>query len=93
MLVIAVNNGLGLLAVYIGNAFYMDPYAENIWSCCGAEFGPRCGALVFLKRYLYISKKASNSFHKYVVEFIRDLGFTLSIAYQDLWIRKSYKYD
>ena len=36
MILIAVKNGLGIVAGYIGNAFYIAPCAENIWSCCGA---------------------------------------------------------
>ena len=51
MLFIAVKNWLGLMAGDIGNALFTAPCAESIWSFCGAEFSPRCGAVVFLKRY------------------------------------------
>ena len=46
-----------------------------------------------LKRNLYGLNTESNSFHKYFGEFIRDLGFTPPRADQDLWIRKSDKYE
>ena len=59
MLLIAVNNGLGLMAGDIGNALCTAPCAENIWSCCGVEFGTRCDAVLVLKRDLYGLKTAS----------------------------------
>ena len=93
MLLIALKKGLGLMDGNIGNALCMSPCAENIWSCCGAEFGPRCGAVVVRKQDLYGLKTASNSFHKYFGGFIRYLGFTISRLYQYLWIRKSDRYE
>ena len=50
MLLIAVKNGLGIMAVDIGNALCMALCAKNIWSCCGAEFGPRCGTVKVLNQ-------------------------------------------
>ena len=73
--------------------YVRPPCAENIWSCCGVEFGTRCDAVLVLKRDLYGLKTASNSLHKYCVDFIRDLGFTPSIADQYLWIHKSENYE
>ena len=93
MLLIAVNNGLGFMAGDIGNEFCKASCAEKIWSCCGAEFGLRCGALAVLKRDLYGLKTASNSFQKYSGDFLRDLGLTPSREYQDLCIQKYDKYD
>ena len=93
MLLISVKNGLGLMAGDIGNALFTSPCAEKIWSCCSAEFGPICGAVVVPKRALYGLKTASHSLHKYFGDFLRYPGFTPSIAYQDLWIRKSDKYE
>ena len=92
MILIDLKNGLGLVAGDIGNALCRAPCAENIWSCYGAEFGPRCGAAVVLKWDLYVLKTESNSFHKYYGDFLRDLGFTPSRADQDLWILKSNDY-
>ena len=88
MLLIYVKNGLLLMDGDIGNASCTSPFSEKIWSCCSAEFGPRCGAVVVLKRALYELKTASNAFHKYFGEFIRDLGFTTSRSDQDLWNHK-----
>ena len=93
MLLIAVKNGLVIMAEDIGNELCMDPCAENIWSCCGANFGPRCGTVVVLKRALYVLKAASNSPHKCFGDFLRELGFTTSRSDQYLWISKSDEYE
>ena len=77
----------------ISNKLFMDPCAENIWSCCGAKFGPRCGAVVVLKRALYGLYTASKLFHTYFGDFLRDLGFKTSILDQYLWIRKYDKHE
>ena len=71
----------------------MAPYTEEVWSFYGVEFSPRCGALVFLKRALYGLNNKSNPFHKYFRDFLRDLGFAPSRAYQELCIRKYDDYD
>ena len=59
MLFIFLKNGLGPMDGDIENSLCMDPCAENIWSSCGAEFGPICGSLVVLKRALYGLKTSS----------------------------------
>ena len=43
---------------YIVNELYTTPCAENIWSWCGVKLGPRCGAVVFLKRYFCVLNTA-----------------------------------
>ena len=87
------ENVLGIVAGDIGNLFFTTPCAENIWSCCGAESGPICGAVVVLKRSLYGLKMASKSFHKYFGDFLRDLGFIPSRVDKDLWICKYDEYE
>ena len=93
ILLIDLKNGLELMARYIGSSFYKASCSENIWSWCGAEFGPRCDLVVVLKQALFGLKTESNSFHKYFSDFLRDLGFTASIVDQDLCIRKSDNYE
>ena len=53
MILIYVNNGLGLMAEDIVNALCTAPCAENIFSCCDAWFCARCGSEVVLRRSLY----------------------------------------
>ena len=89
MLLVAVKNGLGLIARDIVNIFYMSLCAENIWSCCCAEFGTRCGAVLVLKQALYGLNTASNSFQKYFGDFLRDIGFPKCRSDKEVWIHKS----
>ena len=89
MLYIVVKNGLGIMPGDIGNSFFTNPYAENICSFCGAEFGPRCGAAMVLNQVFYGLKTASNSLHNYFGNFLGDLGFTPHREDKDLWIHKS----
>ena len=93
VILIAVKNELGLMEEDIGNLLCTTPCAENIWSYCGAEFGPRCGAIVVLNKSLRGLKTASNTFQKYSGYFLRDPGFTSSRADQYLWICKHDKYN
>ena len=65
IILIAVNNWLGLMDGYIGKEFCKAPCDETIWSCCGAEFDPRCGKILALNRDLRGLKTASKPFHKY----------------------------
>ena len=69
IILIAAKNGLGIMSGYIVNAICMSPCSEKIWSCCDADFGPRCGAVVVLKCDLYGLNTESNSFHKYFGDF------------------------
>ena len=87
MMLIKANNGLGIMAGDIGNALCTLPCSENVWSCYGAYFAPRCGPVVPTNRALYGLKTASNSVHNYFGEFIRVLGLPPSREYQYLWIR------
>ena len=49
--------------------------------------------MVVLKRALCGLKTASASFHKFLGDFLREMGFTPSRADQDLWMKKSDHYD
>ena len=75
ILLVAVKNWLGIIDVDIVIELYTAPCDTNIWSCCDTEFGPRCGVAVVLKCSLYGLKTASNFFHNYFGEFLRELGF------------------
>ena len=93
MLMIAVKNGLVLMAGDTGNAFCTALCVENILSKCGMNLVQDFGAIVVLKRALYGLKNAYKSFRNFFGEFLRDIGFTSSRADQDLWLDKSDKYD
>ena len=50
-------------------------------------------SIVVIKCALYSLNTASNSFHDFIGDFLKDLGFTPSRADKYLWLRKSDKYD
>jgi Reverse transcriptase (RNA-dependent DNA polymerase) len=79
----------------IGNAFPTVPCAEKIWSVAGPEFRTQGkeGSKVILRRALYGLKTASRSFHEFLGDKLRRMGFTCTRADQDLWLTKSDKYD
>eukprot|EP00957_Ditylum_brightwellii_P008221 621974-Ditylum_brightwellii.AAC.1 len=49
MMLIAVNNNIGMMSGDIGNAFCTAPCDKKIRSTAGDEFGERKGATVVLK--------------------------------------------
>ena len=88
MLIISVKNGFLLMSGNIGNVFCTATCLKNIWSTCGEEFGAIFGADVVIKRALYGLNAAYNSFHKFFVGFLRDLGFNPYRSDQDLCLSK-----
>ena len=62
----------------IGNAFFTATCAENIWSTWGQEFGARFVGIDVINLALYGLNTASNLFHNFFGEFLRDKGFNTS---------------
>ena len=56
-----MKNGLGIMDVDISNSLCMSLCTENIWSFCGAEFGPGCVAVVVLKQGLCYKPRENDS--------------------------------
>ena len=93
LMVIAAQNGLHMMTADVANAFCTAPNVEKVWSIAGKEFGDKEGAKVTLKRALYGTRTASRSFHEFLGELFRRMGFQPSRADQDLWWRKSDDYE
>eukprot|EP00957_Ditylum_brightwellii_P066260 5029095-Ditylum_brightwellii.AAC.1 len=89
----AAKYGLGIISGDIRNAFCTTPCAEKIWSVAGEQFGEKKRAIVVLKQALYGLKTASASFHKFLGDFLQEMGFEPTRADQDLWIKKSEHYE
>eukprot|EP00957_Ditylum_brightwellii_P208693 15358546-Ditylum_brightwellii.AAC.1 len=87
MLLIAMKHDLGFMAGNIGNVFCTAPCAEKIWSVAGDQFGNKKGSTVVLKRALYGLKTALASFHQFLGDFLRVMGFVPSRSDQDLWLQ------
>ena len=73
----------------IMNAFPTAPCRERIWSRTGPEFAKREGSLVTLNSALYGLPTAALSFHDFLADTLRRIGFIPSIADQESWIIKS----
>eukprot|EP00957_Ditylum_brightwellii_P004915 374842-Ditylum_brightwellii.AAC.1 len=73
----------------IGNAFCTAPCAEKIWSIAGDQLSEKKGLVIVLRRALYGLKTASASFHKFMGDFLQEMGFPPSRADQDLWLKIS----
>ena len=54
LMLVAVQNGLDLMAGDIGNAFPTAPCTEKVWSVAGPEFGDKQGAVIILQCALYL---------------------------------------
>ena len=71
LMLVAVQNGLDLMAGDIGNAFPTAPCTEKVWSVAGPEFGDRQGSVVILQRALYGLKTSSRAFHEFLADLLR----------------------
>ena len=92
LMLIASKNNLGLMAGDIGNAFPTAPNIEKVWTIAGPEFWDQAGSVIEIMRALYGLSTASRSFHEFLADFLRRMGFTASRADPDLWYRKSDDY-
>eukprot|EP00957_Ditylum_brightwellii_P185649 14134862-Ditylum_brightwellii.AAC.1 len=92
MLLLAVKHDLGIMAGGIGNEFCTAPCMEKIWMVAGNQFGNKKGSIVILKQAMYRLKIASASFHQFLGDFLREMGFSQLHADQDLWLEKSEEY-
>ena len=90
---IAVYKKLNIMTSDVMNAFPTAPCRERIWSKTGPEFGDRQGSLVTLNRALYGLPIAAISFHDFLGDTLRRIGFIPSRADQKLWIIKAKDYD
>eukprot|EP00957_Ditylum_brightwellii_P089436 6810569-Ditylum_brightwellii.AAC.1 len=63
----------------IGNAFFTAPCAEKIWSIAVDQFGEKKWSVIMLRRVLYGLKTASASFHKFLGDFLQEMGFPLHV--------------
>ena len=86
LMLIAVNNGLGLMAGDIGNAFPTAPNMEKVWTIAGPEFGDQAGSVVEIARALYGLSTASRAFHEFLADCLRRMGFNPTRADPDLWL-------
>lgn len=93
LLTVAAFNDLDILGADVQNAFLTAPNKEKCWMDAGPEFGPEEGKTFLVVRALYGLKSASFSFRSFMVSKLSDMGFQLTVADPDVWLRAATKGD
>ena len=81
-------NGLDLWATDIGNAYLESYTKEKVYIKAGPEFGDREGHFLVISKALYGLKSSGLRWHKRFADVLRDMGFFLSKAETDIWMRQ-----
>jgi hypothetical protein len=89
----AALKDLKVLGCNVSNAYLNAPCWERIWVHAGPEFGKDKGAAKIVKKALYGLKSSGFSWKKILVQNLTDMGYWLSIANPDVFIRKVSKPD
>ena len=93
VLTIAALNDLKLLACDIQNAYLTDKFREKICTIAGPKFRSDVGKRMIVVRALYGLKYSGASFRALLVKTLYDIGYTLSKADLDIWLRPAVKPD
>ena len=88
-----MDNNLDIMTGDVSNAFPTAPCAEKVWTVAGPEFGRNKGRIVEIIPALYGLATVIRSFHEFLGDTLRRMGFNTSRADQDLWWRKSDDYE
>jgi hypothetical protein len=84
----AMDSNLKVCAMGISNAFLYGKNIERTMIKAGPEFGELQGMLI-VEGGWYGHKTAAATFHAHLAGQLRRMGFTLTKADLDLWIRKA----
>ena len=90
---IAALNDFKVLAFNIQNAYLTAKFREKIWTIAGTEFGSYTGKIMIVVRALYGLKSSGAVFKALLDETLYDIGYTLSKADPDVWLRSAVKTD
>ena len=93
ILLIAVLNGLQVMACDIQNAYLTANCHEKIWTYTGPEFGSERGQPMIIKKALYGLKSSGAAFRAHLAETLHDIGFKPTKADPDAWIHLAVKPD
>ena len=91
MLLTAALNGLQVMVCDIQNAYLTANCREKIWTYAGPEFGSERGTPMIIKKALYGLKSSGAVFQAHLAETLHDIGFKLSKADPDVWMRPAVK--
>jgi hypothetical protein len=81
------------MAADIQNAYLSAPLKEKYYVKCGPEFGTNQGKTAKVVRALYGLPVAGASFHAYLGQKLRTLGYVPMKADPDMWMRPAVKPD
>ena len=90
---IAALNGLDIQGADIENAYLTAPCRKKVWMRGGIEFGELAGQLLIVEKALYGLKSSGAAFRAFLAETFDNMGFTLSVADPDVWLRPAVKHD
>ena len=80
-------NGLELWGTDIGSAYLESFTSEKVCIVAGPEFGELAGHLLIIVRALYGLRSSGLCWHKRFAEVLRDMGFFMCHADNDVWMR------
>jgi hypothetical protein len=91
----ALNDGLGVTAADICNAYLQAPSSRKDYVICGPEFGlEHAGKKALIHRALYGGKTAGRDFRNHLRACsMAHLGFTPCRADPDVWMRPAIRPD
>jgi hypothetical protein len=83
----AVHNGLKVIAADIGNAYLHAKTKEKVYTILGEEYGSLAKKVLIFDKGLYGLKTSGARFHEHLSDILRKMGFLLSKADADLWMK------
>ena len=60
---------------------------ENIYTCCGPEFGSRVGSVVLIVRALYSLCTSAERFCSLLADFLKNMGLIPTRYNRNVWMR------
>jgi hypothetical protein len=91
-LTIAALNDLSISACDIGNAYLNAETQEKVYFTAGPEWRDKQGRAVIIVRALYGLRSSALQWQRHLADNLRyDLGYTPSLADDNVWMKKSFK--
>ena len=87
MLFVAELNKLEVWGADIGNAYLEAETKEKLYIIGDKGFGELCGHTLIIHKALYGLKSSGKRWHELFADVMRDMGFFISKADNDIWMR------
>ena len=89
----AALNKLDVLGCDVSNAYLNAPCREKLWVEAGPKFGDDQGSVIIIRRALYGLRSSGAAWRKMLMQVMLDLGYTNTLADQDVWRRAATTKD